>query len=117
MNIMGAYLESIVSVRWIIILNGIIFNQYDTVDSLNNYNQKTWIQSSSLDKANSWYGGKIPCPGQKIILPENEVVYFPNTLTIGPEIQLPQNGMILFPTRGRFENMYLSNFYYNYSLN
>ena len=110
---MGAYFGSIVSVRWIIILNGLIFNQYNTVDSLNNYNQKTWIQSSSLDKANSWYGGKIPCPGQKIILPENEVVYFPNTLTIGPEIQLPQNGMILFPTRGRFENIYI-NFYNKY---
>ena len=64
------------------------------------YGEKVWSQSSSLGNADGWFGGKLPCIGQKVRLPENEVVYFPDKLSIGPEIQLPQNGMILFPSSG-----------------
>jgi hypothetical protein len=81
-------------------LSIIPYKQYN-VNSLN-YGYKVWSQSSSLGKEDGWYGGKIPCVGQKIILPENEVVYFPDKLRIGPEIQLPQNGMILFPSSGKY---------------
>ena len=69
------------------------------VNSLS-YDKKVWSQSSSLGNADGWYGGKLPCIGQKVRLPENEVVFFPDKLSIGPEIQLPQNGMILFPSSG-----------------
>ena len=64
------------------------------------FGEKVWSQSSSLGDAKGWYGGKLPCIGQKVRLPENEVVYFPDQLSIGPEIQLPQNGMILLPSSG-----------------
>ena len=64
------------------------------------FGEKVWSQSSSLGDAEGWYGGKLPCIGQKVKLPENEVVYFPDQLSIGPEIQLPQNGMILLPSSG-----------------
>ena len=89
----------------ILVFLTIVPNSRYNVNSLN-YGHKVWTQSLSLDKADGWYGGKIPCPGQKIILPENEVVYFPDTLTLGPEIQLPQNGMILFPSSGECKIKY-----------
>ena len=66
------------------------------------YENKVWRQSSSLDNKEGWYGGKLPCNGQKIKLPENEVVYLPDTFTLGTEIQLPQNGMLLFPSSGKY---------------
>ena len=81
-------------------LSIIPYKQYN-VNSLN-YGHKVWSQSSSLGREDGWYEGKIPCAGQKVILPENEVVYFPDRLSIGPEIQLPQNGMILFPSSGKY---------------
>ena len=65
------------------------------------YGHKIWMQSTNLGAPEGWLDRKVPCPGQKIILPENEVVYFPSTLSIGPEIQLPHNGMILLPSRGK----------------
>ena len=83
----------------LVILYTLPYNRYNG-NSLD-YGHKIWMQSTSLGKANGWYGRKIPCPGQKIILPENEVVFFPDTLTVGPEIRLPHNGMILFPSSGK----------------
>ena len=65
------------------------------------YGHKIWMQSTNLGVPEGWLDRKIPCAGQKIILPENEVVYFPSTLSIGPEIRLPHNGMILLPSRGK----------------
>ena len=97
--------HSLTSFLCILVLFTIVPNCQYYVNSLK-YGHKIWTQSLRLDNAARWYGGKIPCPGQKIILPENEVVYFPDTLAIGPEIQLPQNGMILFPSSGEFEIKY-----------
>ena len=84
-----------------VILYIVPYNRYNG-NSLD-YGHKIWMQSTSLGKPDGWYDRKIPCPGQKIILPENEVVYFPNSLTIGPEIRLPHNGMIILPSSGKYE--------------
>ena len=66
------------------------------------YGHKIWMQSTNLGNADGWYDGKIPCWGQKIKLPEHEVVYLPSTLRIGPLIPLPHNGMILLPSNGKY---------------
>ena len=57
---------------------------------------KTWIQSNRLDDADLWKQNHVPCPGQKVVLPENEAVFVPNKMSLGPEIVLPKNGIVLF---------------------
>ncbi|TRY75323.1 hypothetical protein TCAL_00740 [Tigriopus californicus] len=65
---------------------------------------KIWRQSLDLGNPKLWVDNQLPCPGQRMILPEKRVVFFPASLTIGAEMVLPNNGMVLFPKdfRGGF---------------
>lgn len=58
---------------------------------------KIWRQSLDLGNPKLWLDNQLPCPGQRMVLPEERVVFFPASLTIGIEMVLPTNGMVLFP--------------------
>ena len=66
-----------------------------------------------------WENDRLPCPGQRVILAEDDVVKVgsisplevhdsisekflfqldPKSLVVGPELVLPMNGMIIFPS-------------------
>ena len=66
-----------------------------------------------------WEHDRLPCPGQRVILAEDDVVKVchimlmevhdstsemflfkldPKSLVVGPELVLPMNGMIIFPS-------------------
>ena len=61
---------------------------------------RTWQKSVNLGNPEMWTGGKIACPQQKIVLPENEVVFMPHSFHIGSEINFGDNGIIAFPSSG-----------------
>ena len=65
-----------------------------------NADTRTWHQSVSLGNAEMWTDGKIACPQQKIVLPENEMVFMPHSFHIGSEINFGDNGIIAFPSSG-----------------
>ena len=62
---------------------------------------KKWQKSISLGNPEMWKSGRLPCSNQKIILPENEVIFMPHSFSVGSDLVFPQNGMILFPTSGK----------------
>ena len=71
-------------------------------------NTKIWQQRVTLGQADLWEGGRLPCEGQPIILPQ-EVVSIPGNFSLGSKVFLPENGMILFPLKGTVEmNIFLS---------
>ena len=54
-----------------------------------------------------WEGGRLPCPGQSMVLPQ-EVVSVPGNFSFGSKVFLPENGMLLFPQEGLFLSNFLS---------
>ncbi len=59
---------------------------------------KTWIKNNRLDDEDLWLQKRLPCAGQRVVLPEEETFFVPNGMKMGPEIILPQNGLLLFPS-------------------
>lgn len=52
-----------------------------------------------MGKPEQWLDKKLPCPGQRIVLPKEVVTFFPASLEIAPELILPENGMVLLHDR------------------
>ena len=61
---------------------------------------KIWQQRVTLGQADLWEGGRLPCEGQPIILPQ-EVVSIPGNFSLGSKVYFPENGLILFPQKGK----------------
>ena len=60
---------------------------------------KIWQQEITLGRPDLWDGGRVPCAGQVVILPE-EVISVPPDFNFGLKTFLPENGMLLFPETG-----------------
>ena len=61
---------------------------------------KTWTKSVNLDNPAMWMNGRLPCKGQTVVLPENQVAYMSHNFKFGSQVILPSNGMILMPKSG-----------------
>lgn len=53
--------------------------------SLSLCSTKSWSHSISLGNPDQWMDSRLPCPGQKVILP-SQVMFLPEKMAIGPEI-------------------------------
>ena len=69
-------------------------------------NMKLWQQSVTLGQADLWESGRLPCQGQSIILP-SEVISLPGNFSFGSKVFLPDNGILLFPQKGKKKHLAL----------
>ncbi|CAG0920192.1 unnamed protein product, partial [Notodromas monacha] len=58
-------------------------------------NEKTWRDSSRFDDANAWQNGVFPEPGDTVILPSWEAVFWPQNLVVNVDIVFPSTGAVV----------------------
>jgi hypothetical protein len=59
---------------------------------------KAWRQRTRIDDPKMWTDAKLPCAGQRVLLPDNEVLSLPaGDFSLGAQLVLPLNGLLLLP--------------------